>query len=134
MKERRDPLVKTHFLESNREKWLVIFILLAGGILMADILSGIDPTVYMQFLMAAASLFLFGASADSALKIYGVKSIRETQVREETKRMQQNAEQSSDFDDKKVTEMQEKYKDDPSYAPVEWAEEQYDGKDFRDED
>lgn len=129
---RRDPLDKTRFWESNREKWLTIFLLCAGGILAADVIvSGFDPVPYMQFLMASASLFLFGASADSAIKAYSVKSIRETQAKEETKRMTVEIKDDSKPDNQTIIQYKGEYLNDPSYAPLDWVGKQDTTEDFR---
>lgn len=125
----RDPLDKEKFMEGTRQKWAVIFILCGMGVLLVNIfVPGFDPVSYMQFLLAIGSLFILGASADSGLKVFAVKSIRETQVVEETKRLELKVEDNSQPDQNVIFNFQNQYANDPSYAPLEWIEEQSTGE------
>lgn len=130
--ESRDPLDKETFMGGIRQKWAVIFLLCGMGVLFVNVLvPGFDPVSYMQFLLAIGSLFILGASADSGMKVFAVKSIRETQVVEETKRMNVTIEDNSIPDTNVIFDFKTQYANDPSYAPLEWTEEQSTGENFR---
>lgn len=120
---RRDPLEKEKFLEGNRQRWALIFLLCGSGVLAANIiLPSLDPVPYMQFLMAIGSLFILGASASDWVKTYQVTSVRNTQIKEETKR---EITKNGDIPDPKIaTKFAEQNQNDESYAPQEWISEQ----------
>ena len=70
MNPRRSPLDKARFLEGNRQKWAVVLILLAGGVLIANVYAPhVEPAPYLGFLTTIGAVFLLGMSVDSALKI-----------------------------------------------------------------
>lgn len=121
---KRDPLDKENFLEGNRQRWALVFLGCGAAVLFVNIWIGVqfDPTAYMQFLLAIGSLFILGASGDSWVKAYSVKSIRQTEVQEETKRIEIDKDVKDDSlpDTNIVIGYQNKYSDDPSYAPQEW--------------
>jgi hypothetical protein len=125
MNHRRDPLDKEKFLEGNRQRWAVIFLLCGAGVLVSNIiLPSLDPVPYMQFLMAIGSLFILGASASDWVKTYQVTSVRNTQIKEETKR---EVIKNGNEPDKRVSiKFAEEHKADESYAPQEWISEQSD--------
>lgn len=128
----RDPLEKETFMGGIRQKWAVVFLLCGMGVLFVNVLvPGFDPVSYMQFLLAIGSLFILGASADSGMKVFAVKSIRETQVVEETKRLEMKVDDNSKPDQNLIFNFQNQYANDPSYAPLEWVEEQTTGETFR---
>jgi len=127
----RNPLDKESFLQGTRQVWCLVFLFCGGIVLFVNIFIGVnfDPTPYMQFLLAISSLFLLGASGDSWVKAYSVKSIKETQVREGTKRMEIEAESENKADPSEpkeeiIVEASKQHADDPSYAPLEWVEDQ----------
>lgn len=125
MSDRRDPLEKERFMEGVRQKWAVIFLSLGIGVFIGNILvPAIDPVPFMQFLLAIGSLFILGASGDSWVKAYSVKSIRQTEVREETKRANDSTNSEKVPDKDTVLKYQEQFEDDPSYAPQAWIEKQ----------
>ena len=121
--QRRDPLDKEKFLEGNRQRWAVIFLLCGAGVLVANtMMPSLDPVPYMQFLMAIGSLFILGASASDWVKTYQVTSVRNTQIKEETKR---EVVQNNHQPDKKIAiKFAEENNRDDSYAPQEWISEQ----------
>jgi hypothetical protein len=123
---KRDPLDKTAFMKSVRQQWCAIFILCAFIVLFVNVYIGVsfDPTSYMQFFLAIGSLFILGASGDSWVKAYSVKSIKETEVKEETKRSIKTTITKDDtiVDQNIVLEYRNEYSDDTSYAPLEWIE------------
>lgn len=122
---RRDPLEKSKFLETNRERWALIFLTLGGGVFFGNIVfPGIDPTVYMQFLLAIGSLFIVGASGDSWIKAYSVKSVRQTEMREETKQAEIKSREKETPNKEVALKAESQYSDDPSYAPLSWVETQ----------
>ena len=66
---KRNPLDKETFLQGNRQKWLVVALVCGFGVMVAHIIWKIEPIPFMTFLTTTFGLFIFGASADSALKI-----------------------------------------------------------------
>ena len=66
---RRDPLAKEHFLEGNRQKWLVVLLALAGGVLVADMWAGVEPTPYLTFLTVIGPAFILGMAWNANSKI-----------------------------------------------------------------
>ena len=124
---RRNPLDKEEFLEGNRQRWAIIFLLCGAIVLGVNVFIGssFDPVPYMTYLLAVSSLFILGASGDSWVKAYSVKSIRETEVREETKRMEVDVEiDQSQPNPEIIMNYNNQYSNDPSYAPLNWIEKQ----------
>jgi len=121
---KRDPLDKPGFMKSIRQQWSAIFIGCAFFVLFVNIYMGaqFDPTPYMQFFLAIGSLFILGASGDSWVKAYSVKSIKETEVKEETKRLNVVTEDKSKPDNNIILQYRKEYANDPSYAPLEWIQ------------
>lgn len=67
---RRSPLAKERFGEGNRQKWAVVLILCAAGVLFADAKTpDFNPEPYLTFLTMIGCVFLLGMSADSVMKI-----------------------------------------------------------------
>jgi len=129
----RDPLSKERFFEGTRQKWAAIFIICAFVVLFVNVYVGVafDPTSYMQFFLAIGSLFILGASGDSWVKAYSVKSIRETEVKEETKRINIINDDNSIPDQNIILQYRNDYANDPSYAPLEWIETEDSSQTFR---
>lgn len=122
---RRGPLEKEHFLEGIRQKWAIVFLLCGGLVLGVHLWVGsFDPSPYMQFLLAIGGLFILGASGDSWVKGYSVKSITETQAREETKRAVVDISDDSQPDNNIIMGFNNQYSRDQSYAPKDWIAEQ----------
>lgn len=111
-------------MKSVRQIWSAIFIGCAFTVLFVNLYMGaqFDPTPYMQFFLAIGSLFILGASGDSWVKAYSVKSIRETEVQEETKRLTSVTIDETIVNKDIVLEYINKYSNDPSYAPLSWVE------------
>lgn len=123
---KRDPLEKESFMRGVRQQWAAIFLLLGAGVFFGTVMvPGFDPTPFMQFLLAIGSLFILGASGDSWVKAYSVKSIKETEVKEETKRMEVVSKKEGEPDIQIIMQYQQEYSNDKSYAPLKWVEEQY---------
>lgn len=123
--DKRSPLDKERFMEGNRQKWAVIFLILGAGVFIGTILVPVlDPTPFMQFLLAIGSIFIVGASGDSWVKAYSVKSIRETESKEETKRIDLNSKKEGEPDQQIILQYQQQYANDLSYAPLNWVDEQ----------
>jgi len=69
MKE-RDPLAKQDFLKGTRQKWFAVLLVLMVVILICDTYSDLpDADAYLNFLTITGSVFILGASVDSAMKI-----------------------------------------------------------------
>lgn len=123
---RRNALDKEKFFEGNRQKWCAIFLACCFAVLTVNIIVGtsFNPVPYMQFLLAIGSLFILGASGDSWVKAYSVKSITETQIEEETKKVNIVTEDKSKPNTEIIMKFANEYSNDPSYAPLEWIEKQ----------
>ncbi len=73
--KRRSPLDKTFFLESNKEKWCLIFSILGIAVLLANAYGFIkDPTPFLQFFLSIGVSFLLGASASDVMKSWKTDS------------------------------------------------------------
>ena len=120
----RTALDKESFFEGNRQRWAAIFLTCGFIVLFVNVYVGVqfDPSPYMQFLLAIGSLFILGASGDSWVKAYSVKSIKETEVKEETKRITAISVDLSIPEPEVISQYKNKYYDDPSYAPLDWIE------------
>jgi hypothetical protein len=120
----RDPLDKEKFFQGVRQKWAAIFLVCGAGVLTCNLYQpSLDFAIYMQFLLAIGSLFILGASGDSWVKAYSVKSIRETQVQEETKRITQEVKIDYSVPTPEIiANFKNQYYADPSYAPLDWIE------------
>lgn len=82
---KRNPLDKqTKFMTGIREKWCAVFIFYSFIILTTQILYKIDPSVYMNFVIAIGSLFILGGSVDSYMKIGAARSIKEKEMTKES--------------------------------------------------
>jgi len=124
MNNKRNPLDKESFMVGVRQKWAAVFLLFGTGVFFGTIIvPGLDPTPFMQFLLAIGSLFILGASGDSWVKAYSVKSIRETEVKEETKRIEVNSNKEGEPNQQIIMQYQQQYSSDKSYAPLGWIEE-----------
>lgn len=67
---RRNPLLKERFLEGNRQKWALLLIICATGVLVANVYNtALDPEPYLTFLTMIGCVFLLGMSVDSVMKI-----------------------------------------------------------------
>lgn len=131
-RERRDPLEKSRFMEGNRQKWALIFILLAVGIFICDIIfNNIDPSPYMNFLLAIGTTFIVGASGEAIVKINSAKKLKEVKIQEESKRLEMDKVDESKPDSSAIVNAQAMYAQDPSYAPQGWVEEQTTEGEFR---
>lgn len=121
----RDPLDKEKFFEGNRQRWAAIFLGCGAIVLFVNVYIGVafDPTAYMQFLLAIGSLFILGASGDSWVKAYSVKSIKQTEISEETKRITVDKDIKNDSlpNTNIIMSYQSQYSKDASYAPLEWV-------------
>lgn len=123
MSEYRDPLAKQKFLQGNRQRWCSIFLILGAGVFLGNLyFTHIDPTPYMNFLLAIGSLFIIGGTVDSFVKGKAKEHIQVTEMKEETKRQEKKSEDKPE--ETVVAEYSDKFSTDPSYAPVQWAEEQ----------
>ena len=69
-KPRRDPIAKERFLEGIRQRWALLLVLAAGGVMFADVQVGdFNPEPYLSFLTMVGSVFLAGMHVDSVMKI-----------------------------------------------------------------
>lgn len=129
---KRDPLDKERFFEGIRQKWCAIFLSSCFAVLFVNIYVGVkfDPTPYMQFLLAIGSLFILGASGDSWVKAYSVKSIRETEIKEEYKKSEEIIIDNSLPDQDLILQFCNTFSADESYAPMDWTK-QYETEEFR---
>lgn len=77
----RNPLQKETFLQGTRQKWFAVLLLFCIIILLCDADSDIDAAAYLNFLTITGSIFILGASTDSALKI---RAAEKQQTQEES--------------------------------------------------
>jgi hypothetical protein len=125
MNKEEDQLKVERFMSGVKQQWAAVFLFFGTGVFVGTLLvPGLDPTPFMQFLLAIGSLFILGASGDSWVKAYSVKSIRETEVKEETKRIEVNSKKEGEPDQQIIMQYQQQYSNDQSYAPLGWIEEQ----------
>ena len=120
---KRDPLEKVEFMKSVRQIWSAIFIGCAFIVLAVNIWIGMEfkPEPYIQFFLAIGSLFLVGASSDSVMKTYSAKSIKETEIKEKSKRVMNKPNDETSPDKNVILELDKKFENDPSYAPKDWV-------------
>ena len=78
MNSRRSPLDKEHFLEGNRQKFVMIGLIITLIVLFSNILFRVDPAPYLQSVMLLIGCGILGWSVDSAVKAYKVDSISQT--------------------------------------------------------
>ena len=114
-------------------KWCLVFLLSGLVVLVLNVLfpGVVDPLPYMNFLLALGTTFILGASATSWAKTHKVGSLRETEVKEETKRIQVEVKDDSEPDTNIINDFRMQYSNDPSYAPEEWVNKQETGEQFR---
>lgn len=129
----RDPLGKETFLGGNRQKWCLVFLASGLLVLVANVIfpGVVDPVPYMNFLLALGTTFILGSSASDWAKTQRVGSLRETEVKEETKRIQVDVKDDSEPDTNIINDFRMQYSNDPSYAPEDWINEQETGEQFR---
>lgn len=77
---RRHPLQKEHFLEGTRQKWMLVFLMSAAGVMFMTAHYGIDPLPFMQFLTVSCLTFVVGASASSVMKEYKAGNVEERRI------------------------------------------------------
>lgn len=65
----RNPLQKEEFLQGTRQKWFAVLLGFMVVVLISDARADIAAADYLNFLTITGSIFILGASADSALKI-----------------------------------------------------------------
>lgn len=69
---------KEKFLEGNRQRWLIIFLLAMGVILFFDALNKIhNVDSYLTFLTFLSGSFILGYSGTETMKLFRVSSNRE---------------------------------------------------------
>ena len=77
--KRRNPLEKGRWLESNREKWALVYTIIGLIVMIATGYGFIrDPAVFMAYFSGIIMVLIAGASADSALKIWKIDSSNTT--------------------------------------------------------
>lgn len=101
-KQRRHALDKTFFLESNREKWCLIFTVI-GILTMICTAYGLikDPAPFLTFNLSLGVTFILGASADSVMKAWKVDSANTTQTTVTTQNINSDKNVTVSIDSKK---------------------------------
>ena len=80
MKEQRKLFTKEGFLEGNRQKWLVIFLIYGSIIMSLDAFRLIrDVTPYFTYLSFLAGGFLLGYSGTETMKLFRASNIEQDQ-------------------------------------------------------
>lgn len=120
----RDPLATQGFMSGNRQKWCAIFVVCAFVVLAATVAFGIDPLPFMNFFLALGTTFILGSSASDWAKSQRVGSLRETEVKEETKRLTQVIKDESEPDINIIQDFRARYGNNLDYAPESWVNEQ----------
>jgi hypothetical protein len=78
--QRRKLFVKERFLEGNRQKWCIIFLVAGSIILGMDAYHLLkDPTPYLTFLTFLAGAFILGYSGSETMKLFRAESTTENQ-------------------------------------------------------
>jgi hypothetical protein len=74
-KPKRKLHTKEHFLEGNRQKWLIVFLLCGGLILGLDAAHFIQKVdSYLTFLTFLSGSFILGYSGTETMKLFRVSS------------------------------------------------------------
>ena len=71
----RSLFSKEKFLEGNRQKWLIVFLIYLSAILGLDAFNLLkDPAPYLTFLTFLAGAFILGYSGTETMKLFRVNS------------------------------------------------------------
>ena len=79
---KRNPLDKSEFMQTTRQKWLAILLSYGIVVLLADSWYEIDPVPYMSFIATLGTTFIIGSSIDSALKIQAATKKQSGEIKE----------------------------------------------------
>lgn len=93
--QQRKLFTKEAFLGGNRQKWVVIFLIVMSIILGLDASQKLkDPTPYLTFLTFLAGAFILGYSGSETMKLFRASSETDNQNisedREENKTVNEN--------------------------------------------
>lgn len=78
---RRKLFTKERFLEGNRQKWLIVFLVFGALILGLDAFHLLkDPTPYLTFLTFCAGSFILGYSGTETMKLFRANSTYDNQT------------------------------------------------------
>lgn len=104
-KPRRKMQDKELFLEGNRQKWLVVFLIAGGIVLVFDVLGKIhEINSYFTFLTFLSGAFILGYSGTETMKLFRVTSNSETL--NENKKEEVNIEEKSYLESKQTITIQ----------------------------
>lgn len=124
---RRHPLAKEKFAEGNRQRWAGIFTLIGLFVMVATAYGWIkDPAPFLQFFLSIGVTFILGASASDVMKAWRVESVnaQETRTDNINQNIKEDITENRDINIKEekiehiIEEYSEKYKNDPSYRPI----------------
>jgi len=122
--EQRDLLGKEKFMQGNRQRWCLLFVICSFIVLASTILFAVDPVPFMNFFLALGTTFILGSSASDWAKSQRVGSLRETEVKEETKRLTHVIKDDSKPDTNIIQDFKGRYGNTPDYAPESWVQQQ----------
>lgn len=87
---RRKLFTKEKFLEGNRQKWCIVFLIAGVIILGMDAYHLLkDPTPYLTFLTFLAGAFILGYSGSETMKLFRADSTTENQNINEYKQVEE---------------------------------------------
>ena len=87
----RKLFTKEKFLEGNRQKWLVVFLIYGSVIMLLDAFRLLkDVTPYFTYLSFCAGGFLLGYSGSETMKLFRASSVNETQNVNQTSDITEN--------------------------------------------
>ena len=103
---------KEGFLQGNRQRWCIIFLVCAGPLLVLNATGHVkDVTPFLTFLTFLSGSFILGYSGSETMKLFRAGSQTENQNVDET--------QTISSDERIIQDYRQKYADDPSYPPDE---------------
>jgi hypothetical protein len=100
--QRRKLFVKERFLEGNRQKWCVVFLIAGSVILGMDAYHLLkDPTPYLTFLTFLAGAFIIGYSGSETMKLFRANTNTDNQ------NVEQNINENKNITEKKDINLNE---------------------------
>jgi hypothetical protein len=97
--QRRKLFVKERFLEGNRQKWCIVFLIAGGIILGMDAYHLLkDPTPYLTFLTFLAGAFIIGYSGSETMKLFRANTNTDNQNVEQDVNVNKNVTEKKDID------------------------------------
>ena len=87
---RRNPLAKEKFLEGNRQRWCLVFVVIGLLIMGLTAYGGLkDPAPFLGFFTGIGVTFILGSSATAVMNSYKIESVSEGKRLTEDKTLKQ---------------------------------------------